>query len=60
MKRSEHLLIVTCLSIGLIVLGCAGGRPSIDIGDGSSGNLLWGVTHYGYENKDVDKAMALR
>ena len=40
-----------------VVFGCGGGQPSVDLGDSSIGNLTWGTYHYGFSEKDPDKAM---
>ena len=48
----------TWLIVAGVVLGCAGGAPSVDLGDGSTGNLVWGAVHYGLDNKDYDKGVA--
>jgi hypothetical protein len=54
------------LASSLFVLGCGGGKPKVDLGDSSLGNLMWGASQYGFiENKPdkalvyVDKAMEL-
>ena len=46
------------LSTSLGALGCAGGSPKIDMGDGSSGGLVWGTIHYGFERQDRDRGIA--
>ena len=45
------------VSIGLFVLGCGGGKPSVNLGDGSLGNLMWGASQYGFVDRDPDKAL---
>lgn len=57
MKFRTHFVLFALLSVGLGALGCGGGPPSVDLGDQSTGNLLWGAVHYGYEEKDLDKAL---
>jgi len=43
--------------VGLVVLGCGGSSSSVDMGDSSLGNLMWGVYQYGVTDKDLDKAL---
>ena len=50
--------IVLRLPVVLLIVGCAGGTASLDPGDGSSGNLMWGASHYSYSDRDPAKAMA--
>jgi len=57
MRWKALLLGLTCLSVGLGILGCAGSKPVLDPGDRSSGDFIWGVIHYGYENRDLGKAL---
>ena len=55
----KHLSIsMICLCVGLFALGCGGGSPAVDFGDQSTGNLLWGASHYGFVDKDYKKALA--
>lgn len=51
-------LLLVCLSLSTVGSGCAGGKPSVDFGDRSTGNLLWGASHYRWENRDLDKSLA--
>ncbi|NNE09982.1 MAG: hypothetical protein HKN20_15585 [Gemmatimonadetes bacterium] len=48
--------IVIPLCMMALVMGC-GGPPSVNFGDGSVGNLVWGVTHNAYETQEPDKAL---
>ncbi len=57
MELKALLLTLTCLSVGLGTLGCAESKPSLDPGDRSSGDLIWGVFHYEYESRDVDRVL---
>lgn len=57
MKTSLLPALLVLLTVGLGALGCGGGQ-SVDLGDSSTGNLLWGTMHYMYEKKDLDKALA--
>lgn len=58
MKSRMPFVALAVLLFGLLALGCSGGSPSVDLGDQSTGNLLWGATHYMYEDRDLDKALA--
>lgn len=57
MKSKTFLLTWLLLPVGLFVLGCGGGAPSVDLGDSSLGNLMWGASHYGFIENDPDKGM---
>lgn len=54
-KRFPTLLILIVTS--LFFLGCGGSAPSVDLGDSSLGNLMWGASQYGFIENDYDKAM---
>ena len=58
MKLKVISVLLFGLSIGFIAVGCGGGSPSVDFGDQSIGNLVWGTYHYGFVDKDADKALA--
>jgi len=58
MKTSSLAATLLLLTIGFGALGCGGGASSVDLGDSSTGNLLWGTVHYLYEVRDLDKALA--
>ena len=57
MKSHAFPSMIILLSVSLFVLGCGGGAPSVDLGDSSSGNLVWGTYFYGFTEKDSDKAL---
>jgi len=57
MKSNAPPLMFLLLSVSLVVLGCGGSKPSVDLGDTSSGNLVWGTYYYGFQEKDRDKAL---
>jgi hypothetical protein len=58
MKLKVISVLLFGLSVGFFALGCGGGSPSVDFGDQSTGNLVWGTYHYGFVDKDHDKALA--
>ena len=58
MYPRAFLVVPFVLCSGLGMVGCAGGPPFVDLGDRSTGNLLWGASHYLWEDRDLDKALA--
>lgn len=55
-KTLPALLLSVALLSG--ALGCASSSPSIDFGDDSTGNLLWGIQHHGFSLGDHERGLA--
>ena len=51
-------LCLVLLSFELVVVGCGGGAPALDMGDGSRGYLLYGASHHLSEDRDLAKSVA--
>ena len=55
--RLQIFLPVVALTFGLALTAGCGGTRSVDFGDGSLGNLMWGVFHH-WGKGEPDKALA--